>query len=152
MRWTAPTLNFSTHKKSLKNFNFRPFYGQNSAGSDLRPTMAGKRPKVAGNVRICCRRPEYILKSLKLPGNCKIRTLHPIFGRKPPKIRDFGIILIFVEISESVEVSRGSEILRFLESTKSGLFKSGLRFFISHFVRFLIPKVLKSSFSVTHVR
>ena len=56
----------------------------------------------------------------------------------------------FVEISESVEVSRGSEILRFLESTKSGLFKSGLGFFISHFVRFLVPKVLKPLFSITH--
>ena len=64
VRWKALTLYFATHRKSMTNFDFRPLSGQNSSGSDLRPIMAGKHPKVAGNVRICCRRPEHILKSL----------------------------------------------------------------------------------------
>ena len=59
-------------------------------------------------------------------------------GRKRVKNRIFGEILIFVEISESVEVSTGSEISTDSENRHSEVFKSGLGFFISHFVRFLM--------------
>ena len=58
VRWKAEELSFSTHQKSCKNFNFRPFSGRIPARIDhvaipagIVPEVAGTRFQVVGGVR-----------------------------------------------------------------------------------------------------
>ena len=99
------------------------------------PEIGQKWPEMSGFVVESCNTPEKVLNSREI---AKFGFLTLILVEKGSKIAFFCEILIFVEISESVEVSTGSEISTDSKSRRSEVFKSGLRFFISHFVRFLM--------------